>query len=116
LVHSFGLSVSLWMLSSGGREFNTEYSVKFTSEFGNKLGSPIRHNFTRKSVMFPNVLDEKTSRPRNNDGGDCRGEVGSFCDRIYYHHNRIMTGRFWEFNYEVYTYGVPRSVRNRERV
>ena len=56
LIDSFHLPVSLGMVRSSGSQLNSEESIQFLCKFRHKLGSPIRHNSPRQSVVFPYML------------------------------------------------------------
>jgi hypothetical protein len=47
LVNSFSLPVTLWVIGSSGRQFDTKQPVKFPGELGHKLRLTIGHDFTR---------------------------------------------------------------------
>ena len=54
-------------------------------------------------MKFPDVLDVQLGGSGCRKSGDHVYEVSPFSDRVNYHHDRILSFRFWEFNNEVYT-------------
>src|SRR5437016_1669267 len=66
--------------------------------------------------MLPDMLDKQASGPGSRDASEGRGEMSSFGDGVDDDHYCIMTRRFWEFDDEVHTDGVPRCIRDWEGV
>jgi len=56
LVDPFRLSVPLRVVCRGGCQLNSEQPVEFPGEFCYKLGTSIRDDFPRETVMFPYMV------------------------------------------------------------
>ena len=69
-----------------------------------------------QAMVSPNMLDKKSGGPSSSDSGESGCKVSSLGDRVYNYHHCVMTRRLREFSYEVNTNGVPRCIRERERV
>ena len=116
LVYPLCLTIPLWVVSCGSRQFNSENSIEFPSEFRNELGASIGHYLPRQPMVPPDVLEEEPCGSSCSNSGECRGKVSSLSDRVHYHHYRVMTRRLREFHYEVHTDCLPGCGRYRERV
>ena len=112
LVDTFGLAISLGMVGGSGSQFNPEHPVKFSGELGHELGAPVRDYLARQAVVFPDILKKQSGRPGGCYGGEGGDEVGSFGDRVHYHHHGIVTGRLRQLDYEVYADSIPWSFRD----
>ena len=86
LVYPLRLTIPLWVVSCGSRQFNSENSIEFLSEFRNKLGAPIEHYLPRQPMVSPDVLEEEPCGSSCNNSGECRSKVSSLGDRVHYHH------------------------------
>jgi hypothetical protein len=62
------------------------------------------------------MLDKEPGSPSSCDGGKGGDKVSSFGDGVHYYHYCIVTRGLWQFYYEIDANGIPRCVRNRERM
>ena len=56
LVDPFRLSISLRVVGCGGCQINSKKPVEFLGEFRYKLGTSIRDDFLRETMMFPYMV------------------------------------------------------------
>jgi len=56
LVDPFCLSITLRVVGCGGCQLNSEQPVEFLGEFRYELGTSIRDNFPRETVVFPYMV------------------------------------------------------------
>ena len=55
LVDLFGLTIHLWVIGSRGCN---EESVQLTSEFSNKLYTPVQNIYLGEAMQLPNMMEE----------------------------------------------------------
>ena len=58
LIDLFRLSVTLWVIGSGGRYLNPKYTVQLPSEFCYKLQTLVGDYLVGYAMEFPNMLDK----------------------------------------------------------
>ena len=116
LVYPLCLTIPLRVVSCGSRQFNSEDSIEFPSEFRNELGAPIGHYLPRQPMVPPDVLEEEPCGSGCSNSGECRGKMSSLGDRVHYHHYRVVTRRLGEFHYKVHADCLPGCRRYREWV
>src|SRR6266487_1327261 len=62
LVHSFSLTISLGVESSGWGAFDPNKTIEFFHESGYKLGASVRDNFVLKTMEAEDMISEETGR------------------------------------------------------
>jgi hypothetical protein len=80
------------------------------------LRAAVRNYLPREAVEFPNIAQVQIGCSGGCDSGDCLNEMQPLAHRVYYYHNGIIPFRFWKFNNEVYTYGLPMAFQDWERL
>jgi len=93
LVDLFHLSISLKVVGCGGCQLNFKQPIEFPGEFHYELGTSIRDNFPRETMMFPHVGEEKVCGSGGRDCSDHGNEMCTLCDRINDNHNGIVPCR-----------------------
>jgi hypothetical protein len=76
-------------------------------ESSNELWASIQYNYSRRSMVFPDLSKVQTSGTSGIDSGMCRDEVrmlGYTVDNI---HNCVIAMGFRQFDYEVDTDHIP---------
>ena len=82
LIHSFGLSISDWMI--GGRRVlsNPNKSEEFANIFGSEPGVAVVDNFSRKTVISENAVKD--------DIGEAFGREFDLCWFEFYHFGKSV--------------------------
>jgi len=114
LVDPFRLSVGLRMVSGRRCGFNSQQSVQFLHEGGDKLWSAVGDDLPREAMKFPDVPKLEVRCPGSGDRGDCFDEVRTFTCRVDGHHDGVVSARFREFRDEVHADGIPAFIWDRE--
>ncbi len=61
LIHSFSMSIGLWVKGSGGVLRDVEHSVKLFHELGDKLGALVGDDDLRHSMLGINMVSENSA-------------------------------------------------------
>ena len=91
LVDPFRLSVGLRMVSGRRCGFNSQQSVQFLHEGGDKLWSAVGDDLPREAMKFPDVPKLEVRCPGSGDRGDCFDEVRTFTCRVDGHHDGVVS-------------------------
>ena len=90
LIHSFCLTVSLWMKGSGFARVNLENGGEGGPEVGGKNRTAVRNNGIREAVELDNIGDEQLREFRSRRGLETRDEVGHLGHSVDEHENRVV--------------------------
>ena len=90
LIDPFRLSIPLWVIGCGGRYLNPEYVVQLPSELCYELRTSVGDYLAGYAMEFPNMLNEQSGHTCCRQSGECRYEMGSFGEGVYYHHYSIV--------------------------
>ena len=94
LVHSFCLSITLRMVSSGGSQMDSKHAVQFFGELSHKLWTSVRDNLTGESMVSPDMLNKEAGSSSCCNHSECGYEMSSLSDRIHDHHDSVMSSGF----------------------
>ena len=84
LIDPFCLAVSLRMVSSSRSQLDAKNPIELSGEFRYELRSTVRHDLPRKSMVFPNMLDEEARSACRCDSGECGCKMCPFCYRVHH--------------------------------
>ncbi|KAF8238794.1 hypothetical protein L208DRAFT_1240876, partial [Tricholoma matsutake] len=107
LVDSFGLAISLWVISGRSEEFDTQKSVQLTSELCYQL---------RATVGKKDMVKIEVGGTQGTDSGVSGNEVSTFPCGINCAHHRIKPVRLWQLHHKVDTDNIPTTFWDGERV
>ena len=66
------------MVSSSRSQLDTKNPIELPGEFHYQLRSTVRHDLLRKSVVFPNMLDEEARSACHCVSGECGCKMSPF--------------------------------------
>src|SRR5215469_10680575 len=90
LIHSFCLTISLWMKGSGFARVNLENGGEGGPEVGGKNRTAVRNNGIREAVELDNIGDEQLREFRSRRGLETRDEMGHLGHSVDEHENRVV--------------------------
>src|SRR5277367_3507324 len=76
LVHSFRLTISLWMISCGRRHLHPQQAIQLRREVCHELWPTIRNYTTGEAMVAPYMTIEEVSGTFSSDGRMGGDEVG----------------------------------------
>jgi hypothetical protein len=82
-VNPFGLTISLWMKSSGTVVPSSENSEKLREELAYKDRSSITDDIQRDTMMLPHIINKKTCSPSSIHSRGGRNNMSHFCKPVH---------------------------------